>query len=159
MARPPKINKEELATMFEAGKTVAECAEHFGVSHPAISQARRQLRTYVAKNVSLERAHETVGKSINAVEQLTRINQRANDMLDNLQHDPANMIRVMGEIRMQLKLQMEIFQCLYDMEAVAEFQKAVLYAIGEVAPDVRDRIIQSLAQQRAIRSAVVVDPH
>ena len=41
------------------------------------------------------------------------------------------------------------------MEAVKEFQEAVLRAIGEAAPDVRDRIIQRLKETRAIRAAMI----
>ena len=63
-------------------------------------------------------------------------------------------LKAMAEIRGQLKLQLDIFQTLYDMKAVEEFQTEVLTAIGDTAPDVRDRIIHKLAQKRVIRSAV-----
>ena len=59
----------------------------------------------------------------------------------------------MQEIRGQLNLQLEIFKALYDMKAVAEFQKEVLTAIGEVSPDIRARIIHNLKKARAVRSA------
>jgi len=69
--------------------------------------------------------------------------------------DPRELaLKAMAEIRGQLKLQLEIFQCLYDMKAVQEFQNEVLTAIGDAAPDVRDRIIHNLNQKRAIRSAI-----
>jgi predicted transcriptional regulator len=63
-------------------------------------------------------------------------------------------LKAMAEIRGQLKLQLEIFQALYDLQAAAEFQEEVLTAIGEVDPDVRTKIICRLNQKRAIRSAV-----
>jgi predicted transcriptional regulator len=63
-------------------------------------------------------------------------------------------LKAMGEIRGQLKLQLEIFQALYDLKAMAEFQEEVLAAIGEASPEVRSAIISSLNQRRAIRSAV-----
>ena len=69
--------------------------------------------------------------------------------------DPREIaLKAMSEIRGQLKLQLEIFQTLYDMKAVQEFQNEVLTAIGEASPDVRDAIICKLAEKRAIRSAV-----
>jgi hypothetical protein len=49
---------------------------------------------------------------------------------------------------------LDIFQSLYDMKAVQEFQDEVLTAIGEASPDVRDKIIRSLNEKRAIRSAI-----
>jgi len=66
-------------------------------------------------------------------------------------------IKAMAEIRGQLNLQLDIFKTLYDMEAVAEFQREVLNAIGEVAPNVRDRIIKQLKESRALRSAVSIN--
>ena len=63
-------------------------------------------------------------------------------------------LKTMSEIRGQLKLQLEIFQTLYDMKAVQSFQAEVLKAIGEASPDVRQTIINNLRERRAVRSAV-----
>ena len=72
--------------------------------------------------------------------------------------DPRELaLRAMAEIRGQLNLQLDIFKTLYDMEAVAEFQKEVLTAIGEEAPNVRDRIIQRLKESRALRQSVSIN--
>lgn len=69
--------------------------------------------------------------------------------------DPRELaLKAMAEIRNQLKLQLDIFQTLYDMKAIQEFQEEVLTAIGEASQDVRDRIIHNLNQKRAIRSAI-----
>jgi hypothetical protein len=54
-------------------------------------------------------------------------------------------------------MQLGIFKTLYDVQAVAEFQKEVLTAIGEVAPDVRDKIVQKLKESRALRQSVSID--
>lgn len=72
--------------------------------------------------------------------------------------DPRELaIKAMAEIRGQLNLQLDIFKTLYDMEAVADFQREVLNAIGEVSSDVRDRIIEGLKKGRALRSAVSIN--
>ena len=69
--------------------------------------------------------------------------------------DPRELaLKAMAEIRGQLKLQLEIFQTLYSLEAAEEFQYAVLETIGEVSPDVRNRIIQKLNQKSTVRSAL-----
>ena len=71
--------------------------------------------------------------------------------------DPRELaLKAMQEIRGQLILQLDIFKTLYDVSAVAEFQKEVLTAIGEVSPDVRDRIIQRLKESRALRQSVSI---
>jgi hypothetical protein len=72
--------------------------------------------------------------------------------------DPREIaLRAMAEIRGQLKLQLEIFQCLYDLKAVQEFQEEVLTAIGEASPDVRNKIINRLNQRRALRRSIRFD--
>jgi hypothetical protein len=72
--------------------------------------------------------------------------------------DPRELaLKAMQEIRGQLNLQLDIFRTLYDVQAVAEFQKEVLTAIGEVSPDVRDRIIQKLKESRALRQSVSIN--
>lgn len=72
--------------------------------------------------------------------------------------DPRELaLKAMGEIRGQLVLQLDIFKTLYDVQAVAEFQKEVLSAIGEVEPSVRDRIIQRLKEGRALRQSVSIN--
>lgn len=72
--------------------------------------------------------------------------------------DPRELaLKAMAEIRGQLSLQLDIFKTLYDVEAVAQFQREVLTAIEEVAPDVRNRIIRGLKEGRALRGSLTVD--
>jgi DNA-binding transcriptional ArsR family regulator len=63
-------------------------------------------------------------------------------------------LKAMAEIRSQLKLQLEIFNSLYNLTAAAEFQKEVLESIGSVSRETRERIIRNLQKARAIRSAI-----
>jgi uncharacterized protein YerC len=69
--------------------------------------------------------------------------------------DPRELaLKAMQEIRGQLNLQLDIFKTLYDLQAVSEFQKEVLTAIGEVDANVRARIIQRLKEGRIIRQSI-----
>lgn len=139
----------------------------------------------------MENAHRVVDKNINAIDQLQKINNYANELLDLLIRwnrgeddalqvlesqvkkvnvgtkkepkwikeykfkDPRELaLKAMAEIRNQLKLQLEMFQALYDIKAVEAFQQEVLEAIGEEAPNVRDKIIYRLAQKQALRGAL-----
>ncbi len=69
--------------------------------------------------------------------------------------DPRELaLKAMAEIRGQLKLQLEIFQTLFSLQAAEEFQNIVLEVIGEVDSNVRNEIIRRLNAKRAVRSAV-----
>lgn len=146
-----KIDVVKLNQMLRSGKSVKDCASFFKVSPSAISQAKKNLNVSVVRNVALENAHRVVDKNLNAVDQLHRINQEANRLLDELEEKPELKLKCMSEIRSQLKLQLDIFQCLYDLKAVQDFQEEVVSAIGEVAPDVRNSIISKLNEKRIVR--------
>ena len=152
----PKIDVVKLNRLLRSGKSVKQCAEHFGVSPSAVSQRKKELNISVVKNIVLESAHRVVDKNLNAVDQLNKINQQANTLLDELEHKPELKLKIMAEIRGQLKLQLEIFQSLYDMRMVQEFQAEVLSTIAEASTEVRDDIIRRLQEKRAFRSAVKI---
>ena len=151
-----KIDKVKLSQLLRSGKSGKDCAKFFGVTEGAISQARKELNISVVKSVTLESAHQVVEKNLNAVEQLLNINRKANELLERAieakDHDTT--LKAMREIRGQLELQLEIFKTLYDVQAVADFQREVLTAIGEVEPDVRNLIINRLKEGRALRQSV-----
>jgi len=115
----------------------------------------------VVKNVALESAHKVVDNSLDAIGQLRKINDRSNAIIDELSSsseraDKQLILKACAEIRGQLALELEILRSLHDIQAVAEFQREVLGAIGEVAPDVRNRIIQRLKEGRALRQSVSI---
>ena len=151
-----KIDKLKLSQLLRSGKSGKDCAKFFGVTEGAISQARKELNISVVKSVALETAHQVVEKNLNAVDQLLNINRKANTLLELAikakDHDTT--LKAMREIRGQLELQLDIFKTLYDVQAVADFQREVLTAIGEVDPDVRNLIINRLKEGRALRQSV-----
>jgi len=184
-----KISNLELDQLVREGNGVSEIARKLGVSKGAISKRLKALNVAITKDVTLHHAGEIVEKKLDAIGQLQKINEYANELLDLLMRwnrgdegalqilesqvrkvkvrgseeevteykfkDPRELaLKAMAEIRGELALQLDIFKALYDMAAVAEFQKEVLTAIGEVSPDVRSSIIHNLQKARAIRSTL-----
>ena len=179
---------ERLAIEQKLGCTAI--AKQLGCSKSAVSKRMKALGMMISKKVALYHAGDLVERKINMVDQLQKINDNANELLDLLMawnrgddtalqilesqvstkkvrvgqveelvkeykfKDPRELaLKAMQEIRGQLNLQLDIFKALYDLESIAEFQKEVITIIGEVAPDVRQRIIEALKEKRAIRSA------
>jgi len=184
-----KISNCELEQLVREGNGVSEIARKLGVSDGAVSKRLKALNVAITRDVILHHAGEIVEKKLDAIEQLQKINEYANELLDLLMRrnrgdegalqilesqvrkvkfrgseeeiteykfkDPRELaLKAMAEIRGQLALQLDIFRALYDMAAVAEFQKEVLIAIGEVSADVRNKIIHNLQKARAIRSTL-----
>jgi hypothetical protein len=88
------------------------------------------------------------------MQQLLEINARANQMLNDAEDDPELRLKIMCEIRGQLKLQLDIYQTLFDLQAVQEFMDETMDVIGKVAPGVRNEIIARLNERKSVRSAL-----
>jgi predicted transcriptional regulator len=148
------MNDTKLLRLIDSGKTQADAARELGVSRQAVSQRLIELRGRTTKVMATKKIEQVVDQRLDAVEQLNKINTEANRLLDELEQTPELKLKVMAEIRGQLRLQLDIFQTLYDMKAIQEFQNEVLNAIGEADKETRNAIISKLNESRAIRSAV-----
>lgn len=192
--RPPTINDRKLVQLLDKDKkSQTEAAKILGVSRQAVNQRIKELRGKITKVVVAKKIEQLVDKKIDAMEQLSKINSNANEILDLLMRwnrgdetalqvlesqvstkkvrvgdeekfieeikikDPRELaLRAMQEIRGQLSLQLELFKTMWDMETVREFQTEVLTAIGEVSPEVRNRIVERIKKSRALRSSVSI---
>ena len=151
----PKINDCKLLRLIDKENlSQSDAAKKLGVSRQAVSHRLQELRGRTTKILVAKKAGQIIDRKLDSIAQLQKINMEANKLLDKLENDPGLKIKVMAEIRGQLRLQLEIFQTLYSLQAAEEFQKAVLETIAEVSPDVRRQIINRLNQRRTVRSAV-----
>jgi hypothetical protein len=176
---PRKIADVQLEQLVREGNGVSQIGRILKVAKGTVSRRLKQLKIGINKNVTLHHAGEVVKREINAAAQLQKINDHANELLDLLMvcvngdeaakeaaavklgamgpgnKDPKEMaLKCMQEIRSQLRFQLEIFQTLYDMQAVADFQREVLQAIGDADLETRDQIIRNLRERKAIRSTL-----
>ena len=185
----PKINDRKMLRLIDSGMSQSEVAKKIGVSRQAVSKRLQELRGKTTKVVVSKKIEQVVDQKIDAIGQLQKINDYANELLDLLMRwnrgehealqalesqvkririgdkeidikevkfkDPRQLaLQAMAEIRNQLKLQLEIFQALFSLQAAEEFQNVVLETIAEVDPKVRNEIIRRLNNKRTIRSAV-----
>ena len=190
--RPPTINDRQLLRLIDKKRmSQARAAKELGVSRQAVSKRLKELRGHTTKAVICKKVEKVIDRKIDSMEQLSKINEYANELLDLLMawnrgdetalqvlesqvttkkvrvgdqeefvkefkfKDPRDLaLKAMGEIRSQLKLQLEIFQALFSLQAAQEFESTILEVIGEVAPDVRSEIIRRINQKRSVRAAV-----
>ena len=62
-------------------------------------------------------------------------------------------LRLAGEVRQQLGLQLNISRTLIDLKVVREFQRSVVEVIAEESPEVARRIVERLKARRALRAS------
>lgn len=149
-----KINDKKMLRLIDSGKTQAATGRVLGVTRQAVSKRLQDLRGKTTRCIVTRKTKEIVNTNLDTISQLKKINNKANQLLDDLKNDPAMAIKIMAEIRGQLKLQLDIFEILFSVQAAQEFQNEVLQAIGEADNETRKRIIDRLNQKRAIRSAI-----
>ena len=154
---PKKINDTKLVRLVDEGRSQAETARELGVSRQAVSKRLIELRGRTTKIIAVKKIEQVVDQKLDAIEQLQKINTEANRLLDELEQTPEVKLKIMAEIRGQLRLQLDIFQTLYDMQAVKEFQEEVLSAVGEADKETRNAIIDRLNQKRTIRKSIRFD--
>lgn len=181
MAGQTFTDKQLLELIEEKGLSQAEAARELKVSRAAVSQ-RLSRMSHRPPAVTIRNHEEVIGQKINALAKLGTITERAQELLDlsmawargekhaleaheikgiaakecNIKlSDPALIaLKAMGELRNLAKLEMEIFRDVFDIEATAEFQEAVLTTIEEISPDVREKILDRLKEISTLREAV-----
>jgi transposase-like protein len=79
-----KISFIELEQLVREGNGVSEIARKMGVTKGAVSKALKKLNVAISKDVALRSAPQVVERKINAIEQLQKINEYANELLDLL---------------------------------------------------------------------------
>ena len=158
-----KVSEADLRSYLDAGHSQADAARHFGVSEPAIHQRLKRMRRLTSQVVALEKAGTVVDEQLTATARLERVQRVIDDELtwavQQARGDGGDrralvdvILKLSGEVRQQLGLQLEISRTLVDLRVVKEFQETVVEAIQEESPDTARRIIGRLKERRALRS-------
>ena len=159
-----RIEPQALRAFLEAGHSQADAAKRFGVSAAAISQRVKALRIATTKVMALEHAGTIVAQNVSATERLNRV-QRVIDRelavaVEQAERPGADraalvdvILRLAGEVRQQLGLQLSISRALVDMRVVREFQETVVETIRQESPETARRIVARLKERRALRSS------
>ena len=112
--------------------------------------------------VALEKAGEVVNQQLSATARLEHVQQVIDEELQWAVHQARQpggdrsaladvILRLAGEVRQQLGLQLAISRTLVDLRVVKDFQETVIEAIREESPATAHRIITRLKERRALR--------
>jgi hypothetical protein len=159
---PPKFTDADLRAYLDAGHTQADAARHFSVSEAAIHQRLKRMRVLTSQVVALEKAGEVVEEKLSATARLERVQQVIDEELGwavkQARQDGADrgaladvILKLAGEVRQQLGLQLAISRTLVDLREVKNFQDTVIEAIHDEEPDMARRIVVRLKERKALR--------
>jgi hypothetical protein len=165
-----KVHDDELRSFLEAGHSQAQAARHFGVSEPAIHQRVRKLRGLTSRVIALEQAGQVVEeKQVNATERLERVQCVIDSELawavEQTRREGADrtaladvILKLAGEVRQQLGLQLQITRTLIDLRELRQFRELVVETIGEESPETARRLVARLKERRALRPSANLFP-
>src|SRR4030095_3747373 len=138
---------------------------HFGVSEPAIHQRLKRMRQLTSRVITLERANDIVDEKLSATARLERVQRVIDEELgwavQEARRDGGDraaladvILKLAGEVRQQLGLQLSISRTLVDLRIVKEFHDTVVEAIREESPETARRIVSRLKERRALRPSI-----
>src|SRR5712691_7226672 len=154
-----KVTDTDLRAYLDGGHSQADAARHFGVSEAAVHQRLKRMRILTSQVVALERAGQVVEEKLSATARLERVQQVIDGELawavGQARQPGADrgaladvILKLAGEVRQQLGLQLAISRTLVDLRVVKDFQELVLEAIREASPDTARRIVAQLKERR-----------
>ena len=147
MGSGSKLTDDQLNVFLAAGGSQAEAARHFQVSESAVYQRLRRQGHRNARALSMEHGAIAVERQLDGAARLARIQAAIDGELDwaltearRAGADRASLVDVVlkltGEVRQQLALQLQISKALVDVKLIREFQAVVLDEIrAEVTRD------------------------
>ena len=153
--RPPTIDDRKLIRFIDRdGLTQVEAARRLGVSKQAVNQRMKELRGNQTKAVAVAKIEEGINSSFDAMKQLTAINTRALELLDQAEGDPELGLKCISEVRQQIKLASDIYERMFNIKVVHEFMETVSDTLKEVSPSVYKDFKRRLNANRSIAGAV-----
>jgi hypothetical protein len=86
-----------------------------------------------------------------------KLKQMAGDNIAGILKLQSNLISISGEVRKQLEFQVKIFETIYNVHMVTEFQQEILDVLKGVDPNVRNMVIARLKERRSLRGLVKIN--
>lgn len=149
------INDTKLIRLVDKDKlSQAAAAKKLGVSRQAVNTRLKQLRGKTTYAVAAAKVEQAIDSKLDVVEQLKGINQVAQDLLASVEDDAHLSVKIMAEIRNQLRLMMDVYEMLYSLEGAAQFQQTVLEVLEECDPGLRQQAIIKLNEKSSLRAAL-----
>ena len=164
-----KVPDAALRAYLDAGHSQADAARQFGVSDAAIHQRMKRMKRLTSQVVALEQAGVVVEEKLTATARLERIQQVIDEELvwavEQARRDGADrgaladvILKLAGEVRQQLGLQLQITRTLIDLREMREFRQTVVDIISEEAPGVGRRLLARLKDRRVLRPSAELLP-
>ena len=149
------INDRKLLQLVDKeNKNHSEAARALGVSRQAVSKRLQELRGRQTRVIVAKKIEEAVDLKLDAMAQLTAINNKTLELLDEAEQSPELALRCIAEVRSQIKLAADIYSQMYSVKIVNEFMAIVTDVLREADADVYRVFKRCINRERSLRQAV-----
>ena len=173
-----KFTNKQLREAVDQGMTMADIARKYNASKTTVSVRIKKLKLKTIQALATHTGIKVINEQMISAQYFRKLKEKTEKLLTSAedfiyndsrglkkdidgvstirtQADKAKQqeiaLKAIAEIRAQAKLELEIFQALYDNNSVKVFQEEVLNVINEVDHSIREEITRRLQRRRALR--------
>jgi len=104
-----------------------------------------------------EKLEDQVKRHPEDTELAKKLRDMAGGNFNNILKIQDNIIKISGEVRKQIELQVKIYETIFNVQMVSEFQEEIIEILRQVEPELKDMIIKKLRERRSLRGLVQLD--
>jgi len=149
-----KINDTKLIRLIDNGISQAETARELGVSRQAVSQRLQELRGRTTRVIVAKPPEQIVKRRFDAIGQLTEINRKSLELLEQAEENPEFALKCIGEVRNQIRLAADIQMNLFSVQEAQKFMAIVKEALKEASPDAYKEFLRRINDERTLKSTL-----
>jgi len=149
-----KFSDSKMLYLIDEGYSQAEVARQLKVSRQAVSQRLMELRGRTTRAIIAKETQAVVKERFDALEQLTEINRKALELLEQAEGNPDFALKCVGEVRNQIRLAADIQMQLFSVQEAQKFMMIVKDALKECSPNAYKKFLYRINQERTLRSTL-----
>ena len=152
LARVPDTIKNEIS------RENIDTVQQLRKMNDSILTEMDRCRRLIDREDAFIREKETLEKKVKRNPTDTELVKKLQGMgytnLNDILNIQKNIIAISGEVRKQIELQVKIYETIYNIQLVAEFQEEILDILKQVDPDIRKDVVRKLKERRSMRGLV-----
>jgi len=119
-----------------------------------LKRTKKLITREDAKIKDIEDLEDQIKKNPGNTNLVKALKERGGIDINSILKIQANIIAISAEVRKQIELQVKIFETVYNVQMVSEFQEEIIEILRSVDPVLKDTVIKRLKQRRSIRGLV-----
>ena len=161
-----KREEARLAAIPDVAKSELSCdnintVQQLRVMNDTILDELKRCRRLIDRQDSIElekeKLEDQIKKDPKNTDLVTKLKAMGYSRLSDILKIQSQLFAISAEVRKQIELQVKIYETIYNVRLVAEFQEEILEVLRTVEPSIREQAIRKLKERRSIRGLMRMD--